>query len=167
MTRKYARLLAARRRPWACGQCGSRPKLPGKERCQRCIDRHLAARHRRVAQGGCIGCSAPATPGRQRCEACTAKALAQNRAREAKRREAGLCTRCGERPARHTRRRCDECLVRDAGRKGRKTARGLRAVPEPPAPVVNEFYVEGEEILGIDPEEERLDRLRWRWLRTS
>ena len=149
--------------PGVCVQCAARPRQDGVARCRRCIEQHRAARHRRVAQGGCIGCSAPAVEGRQRCVKCSERALASNRARDRRRVAEGLCTRCGKRPARHTRKRCDSCLLRDAGRKERVTAYGLRAVPEPPAPVVDEFYVEGEEILGLD----RLSDLRSRWLRQS
>ena len=168
MTAKYARQVAARKRPGMCCECGYAPREPDLARCRKCIEGKRARQRRRVAAGGCIGCGAAATPGRQRCAECAAVAAMQQAEREAKRRAAGLCVRCGKAPAARERTRCVGCLERDSRRNGPAKPRGRRPVklvavaPEP----VDEFYVEGEEILGT-PEEQRMDRLRSRWLRAS
>ena len=105
--------------------------------------------------------------GRQRCPRCAEKALAANRARDRRRIAEGICTRCGKSQARHTRRRCDACLLSDARRKERVKGYGLRAVPvKPPAPVEAEFEQPFDDLL-MDEETARLDRLRYLWIRSA
>ena len=168
MTDKYRRQKARRLLPGRCCECGAQPRVTGKARCRKCIARQRRYRKKVVKRGGCIGCSAMATPGRQRCAACSAVAKMHNATREARRVAAGVCVRCGQAPAREGRRRCEPCLLKDARRKAPARSLGMRPVPpKPPPPVEAEFKIEGEEVLGVTPEEERMDRLRWEWRRSA
>lgn len=93
----------------------------------------------------------------------------QQATREARRKAAGVCVRCGKAAAAPERTRCGACLDRDAGRKGPVKRRGRYAVKAavvetPPEVEVSEFHVPG---LALDDEQERRDRLRYRWLRRA
>lgn len=107
-----------RRHPDLCGRCGSRPRLPGASRCQRCIDQQREHEARCRAEGRCPECgeplpSAPEFRRYQRCPDCRARGRQQEAARRAALSAQGRCTRCGGAPPAPGFSWCQRCRERN------------------------------------------------------
>ena len=134
----YRGTRARRQAEGVCCDCGEEPPKPNRTRCERCTESHSA---------------------RQRERARLRKAEAAKRCRE-RRREAGLCTDCGEPKQQAERIRCDACLNRNREWEAynRDTRRYVKKAPKDKPQLVPKY--EGLLESPAPPPEKPH---RWRW----
>lgn len=132
---------AERRKNGQCARCGKRkPAHAGMAYCEDCSKYYSETRLFYLSMGFCPLCHRNRVFGSEKsCPECRARRKAINRRsferateagkewakpehksadqkrRYAKRKEQGICTRCGKRPAEDGRARCRACLDKDAG----------------------------------------------------
>lgn len=103
-----------------CYECGKVPPIPGRKRCENCVERSNQNRVYKMQHGICSWCGLACLPGKRLCAECRLKATEWGRAhkreyskkydkeRRDKRKAAGLCPRCGK-PAEKGRVNCAAC----------------------------------------------------------
>ena len=103
--RHYRRQTSERLARGDCARCGKRPAVPERKMCELCIDKRRKAERVRYAQAGAEGKKyGGRDPGVKR-----RSARAASRKRHQARRAAGLCVRCGARPADEGSATCQPC----------------------------------------------------------
>ena len=98
----------------SCVQCGRNPAAPDRRRCEPCLEKRRASDRAKYATGKAAGLKyGGADPIRKR-----QASRAASKRRKDSRREAGMCTRCGERPPVEGGATCEPCRVsrREANR---------------------------------------------------
>lgn len=91
---RYKRLTAERRARGLCPKCGQAPPAPGRRLCESCGENQRAADRARYARGKARGMYY----GGRDPESRRRNARERSRKRLHGRRDAGLCTRCGQSP---------------------------------------------------------------------
>ncbi|MDE0331876.1 MAG: hypothetical protein OXL41_08405 [Nitrospinae bacterium] len=102
---RHRRRVADRRAQGLCIKCGKHPPAPERSLCEVCGERGRAAERARYARGKAAGdpYGGRNPDGRRRM------ARERNRKRRRERKEAGLCTRCGELPPAEGSVVCEAC----------------------------------------------------------
>ena len=97
-----------------CSQCGRSPAAPDRRRCEPCLEKRRKADREKYAAGKAAGKPyGGRDPNKKR-----KTARAASRRRKKSRREANLCTRCGQRPPAEGGATCQPCRIsrREANR---------------------------------------------------
>ena len=102
---RHRRRTAERLAQGKCPKCGKTPPAPGRSVCAPCGERRRATERARYAEGKAEG----RPYGGRNPESCRRAARERNRKRRRERREAGLCTRCGDRPPLEGSVACEPC----------------------------------------------------------
>ena len=90
---RHRRRTAERKEMGLCPKCGRRNPAPGRSLCETCLEKARAAERARYAKSKAAGESY----GGRKPESRRRMARERNSRRRRERREAGLCTACGER----------------------------------------------------------------------
>ncbi len=102
---RHRRRAADRRAQGLCPKCGKHPPAPDRSLCTSCSERGRAAERARYARQKAAG-----DPyGGKKPESRRRMARERNKRRRRERREAGLCTACGERPPACDGAVCESC----------------------------------------------------------
>ena len=91
---RHRRRTAERQALGICPKCGHGNPAPGRSQCESCLERARASERARYARSKTAG----EPYGGRKPESRRRMARERNRKRRRERREAGLCTACGERP---------------------------------------------------------------------
>ena len=91
---RHRRRTAERRARGLCPKCGKNPPAAGRKTCVPCSERERAGERARYARAKAEGIPY----GGRNLESRRRMARERNRKRRSERREAGLCTQCGDRP---------------------------------------------------------------------
>ena len=92
-----ARRRAERKAEGRCVECGQ-PVQDGRSVCVQCSGRSSRRRAERKAKRRCVECGQPAQDGRSVCVQCDSRQTLRRASLRKRRRESGLCPRCGAVP---------------------------------------------------------------------
>jgi hypothetical protein len=104
-----------------CMECRGRPAIAGRKHCRTCLDRQAARKARNRAEGRCA-CGRPTRHGRTACVACANSQARSGQRILERRRNNGLCMRCGAWPALTDQTMCAVCSANNRVRSQKLTA---------------------------------------------